>query len=59
MRLELVGLDGAKHAVKLISCPVSLPHSSYAASKGLVNADEVAAAQEKFGTNVLSVATPR
>ena len=52
-------LDGAAYAVSLIACPVDLPHAHYSASKGLSDAELVDAAKERYGTNVLSVPTPR
>ena len=52
-------IEGASFAVSLIACPVDLPHAHYSASTGLAEEEAVAAAQERYGTNVLSVPTPR
>ena len=56
---EHVGLDKCSWAVKLTACPVDLPHTAYSKSAGHKEAAAVAAAKDKYGTNVLSVATPR
>ena len=56
---ELVGADECAYAVRLISCPVDKPFTHYARSKGIEDAVQERQHQERYGTNILSVATPR
>ena len=55
----LIRPENAAWAVELISCPTDLPHAEYTKSKGLIAPTMVAAAKERYGTNVLSVQTPK
>jgi cation-transporting ATPase 13A1 len=56
---DLTSLEGVAWVAKLISCPIDLAHEAYAASKGHDTEAAITTASEKFGTNVISVATPR
>ena len=56
---ELVDVETSEWAVMLIACPIDLPHSHYAGSKGLLTEEMSTMHTQKYGTNVLSVATPR
>uniref|UniRef100_A0A7S2I2T1 Cation-transporting P-type ATPase N-terminal domain-containing protein n=1 Tax=Haptolina brevifila TaxID=156173 RepID=A0A7S2I2T1_9EUKA len=56
---ELIHTEGAAWAVRLTRCPIDLAHSHYVGSEGLKDKETVEATIEKFGTNVLSVPTPR
>ena len=56
---ELASLEGSQWAVRLMRCPTDLAYSEYSEHGGLPDEEAVEAAGEKFGTNVISVPTPR
>ena len=56
---EMAHPEGVEWAVRLTRCPIDRPHSHYSASKGHTDDAALEAAVEKYGVNVLSVATPR
>ena len=56
---ELDHTDGAVWAARLIRCPTELRHGDYLDHKGLDSEAAIAAQTERYGTNVIAVATPR